>query len=93
MGTIVNVSVPNPHVQEIDWMDILTRDITLRTGLAHPHGVPDALQLGVELGTQGVDLGAWVTHKFTLDEAQLALETAGYLTDERPVKTALVFQD
>ncbi len=91
MGTIVTVAVPSPHVQEIDWMNILSRQLTIRGVVAHPHGVPDALQLAVELQGEGLDVGAWVTHEFGIDQAELALETAGYLTAERPVKTAFVF--
>ena len=57
--------------------------------LAHPHTVPEALQLGAALRARGQDVGRMVTHVLPLAEAEHAVRIAGYETAESPVKVAL----
>lgn len=90
MGTIVNVSVAAPAVQTIDWVAMLMKQVTIKSVVSHPKSVVRSFDLALDLQSRGFDLADWVTHTFSLYEAEKALRTAGYLTSERPVKTVII---
>lgn len=89
LGTIVNVSVPTPAAQPIDWMSLLQKEITIVNPLSHPHTVVDAFALAEELLIEGIDVGSWITHRYGLDDAETAIAAASYQLAERPVKAVL----
>lgn len=89
LGAMVNVSVPSPADQPIDWMALLQKEITIVNPLSHPHTVTKGFDLAVELLRDGIDVGSWITHTFPLEEAEKAIAAASYQLDERPVKVAL----
>lgn len=91
MGTVVNVAVTNPSAQMIDWNKVRRKETLLVNPVSHPHRVEAGMQLAVTLGQRGIDVGAWVTHRYPLLEAETALQVAGYETDEQPVKVILQF--
>jgi threonine dehydrogenase-like Zn-dependent dehydrogenase len=57
--------------------------------LGHPHTVEQSLNLGIKLLEAGRDIGEMVTHTFPIEEAELAVRTAGYETSEAPIKVAI----
>lgn len=89
MGTVVNVSVPAPRVQDVDWMSLLMREVTVKNPMSHPHSVADALALAVALLEDGLDVGDFITHVFGLEQVEQAIRVAAYQTDESPIKVAL----
>jgi threonine dehydrogenase-like Zn-dependent dehydrogenase len=90
LGIWVNVSVPSNKLQEIDWLGLMLKEITIKSPLSHPHGVEEALEKAVKLKESGLDLGKLVTHIYPLDEVETALSAASYqLEGVRPVKVAI----
>lgn len=89
IGTVVNVAVTNPSAQMIDWNKVRRKETLLVNPVSHPHRVEAGMKLALSLAQRGIDVGAWVTHRYPLAEAETALQVAGYETDERPVKVIL----
>lgn len=89
LGTVVSVAASGQAVQPFDWRNLMWREITLIGQLSHPHTVESGFILALELLQQGLDVGDWITHVFSLDDAELAIQTASYGTPERPIKVAL----
>jgi threonine dehydrogenase-like Zn-dependent dehydrogenase len=89
MGTFANVSVSYPARAAVDWFQMLLKEVTVVTPLAHPHAVGHSLRMGAKLLRRGIDPGRFVSHVFPLAEAERALRTAAYETDERPIKVAI----
>jgi alcohol dehydrogenase len=89
LGTVVNVSVTTPAEQPVDWPSLLQREVTLVNPISHPGTVGKAFDLALELLDEGLDVGDWVTHVYSLEEAAKAVEAAAYKLDVRPVKVAL----
>lgn len=91
LGRVVNVSVAKPLEQEVNFQELMYRQITLYSPLSHPNYVEESFQNALKLKEAGIDISDWVTHTFSIDNAEQALRTAGYETEERPIKVALVF--
>jgi threonine dehydrogenase-like Zn-dependent dehydrogenase len=90
MGTVVNVSVPNPNEQLVNWREMTLKEITVVNPLSHPHTVEEGLQLGVRLKNKGISLRDLVTHVYPLEQAAEALAAASYeIPGVRPVKVVL----
>lgn len=89
LGTVVSSASPNPSTQPFDWRLLMWKEITLKGRLSHPHTVEKAFEKARELRDNGLDLGDWITHVFPLSNVGGAIQTAAYLTDERPIKVAL----
>jgi threonine dehydrogenase-like Zn-dependent dehydrogenase len=89
LGTIVSVAAGNPGTQPFDWRELMWREITVVGQLSHPHTVEQGFTLARSLLAQGIDLGHWVTHEFSLDDTAEAIRTAAYQTHERPIKVVL----
>ena len=88
-GRVLQVSIPFPHVQSIDWQMALMKELTILNPVSHPHMVAPALALGAELAQRGIDVGRFVSHRFGLDDAAEAIEVASYRRDESPIKVVL----
>lgn len=88
-GRVLQVSIPFPHVQSVDWQMALMKEMTILNPVSHPHMVAPALALGVELAQRGIDVGRFVSHRFGLDDAAEAIEVASYRRDESPIKVVL----
>ncbi|MFQ3894814.1 zinc-dependent alcohol dehydrogenase [Sphingobium sp. R-7] len=88
-GRVLQVSIPFPHVQSVDWQNALMKELTILNPVSHPHEVQEALKLGVEMAENGIDVGRFVSHRFPLDEAAEALEVASYNRSESPIKVVL----
>jgi threonine dehydrogenase-like Zn-dependent dehydrogenase len=90
LGTVVNVSVPTPNTQSINWRELTLKEVTIVNPLSHPHTVGEGLQLGVRLMRKGLALSDMVTHVYPLERAAEALAAASYeVPGVRPVKVAL----
>jgi threonine dehydrogenase-like Zn-dependent dehydrogenase len=89
LGTITNVAVPTPLEQPVNFMRLLTSEITVLNPMSHPHTVSQSLQLAVDLLADGIDVGELVTHEFSLRDAEHALAVASNRTEESPVKVVL----
>ncbi|MGM7775787.1 zinc-dependent alcohol dehydrogenase [Arthrobacter sp. KNU-44] len=89
LGTIVSVAAGNPGTQPFDWRELMWREITVVGQLSHPHTVEQGFTLARSLLAQGIDLGNWVTHEFSLDDTAEAIRTAAYQTPARPIKVVL----
>jgi threonine dehydrogenase-like Zn-dependent dehydrogenase len=89
LGTVVVTALPRPHVQQVDWWEIAMKELTIVSPLSHPNAVLPALHLAERLLAQGIDIGTWVSHVFSLEDTELAIATAGYQTDVRPIKVAI----
>ncbi|ROO85657.1 alcohol dehydrogenase [Actinocorallia herbida] len=89
LGVMVNVSVPSPAAQPVDWMALMQKEITIVNPLSHPHTVERAFTVAAGLLADGTDIGSWITHTFPLEEAAEAIALASYQRAERPVKVAL----
>jgi threonine dehydrogenase-like Zn-dependent dehydrogenase len=89
MGMFANVSVSAPARASVDWFQMLLKEVTIVTPLAHPHAVGESLRMGSKLLERGIDPGRLVSHVFPLAEAERALRTAAYEFDERPIKVAI----
>ncbi|WP_285314355.1 zinc-binding dehydrogenase [Pseudarthrobacter sp. fls2-241-R2A-168] len=89
LGIVVNVSIPSPKAQEVDWMSLLTREVTIKNAVSHPHSVGEALALAEQMLAEGLDIGDFVTHVFGLRDVEQAIRVAAYGTSETPVKVAL----
>jgi alcohol dehydrogenase len=89
MGMFANVSVSYPARAAVDWFQMLLKEVTVVTPLAHPHAVGESLRMGSKLLGRGIDPGRFVSHVFPLAEAERALRTAAYEFDERPIKVAI----
>jgi threonine dehydrogenase-like Zn-dependent dehydrogenase len=89
LGRIVNVAISVPPEQSVDWHSLLIREITVLNPLSHPGTTGQALELASSLLSKGIDVGAFVTHTFGIDEFEKALATAAYQTAERPMKVVL----
>lgn len=88
-GRVLQVSIPFPHVQSVDWQIPLMKELTILNPVSHPHAVEPALALGVELAQRGIDVGRFVSHRFGLDDAAEAIEVASYRRAESPIKVVL----
>jgi threonine dehydrogenase-like Zn-dependent dehydrogenase len=88
-GRIVNVSVPKPIAQPVDWLDLLIKEVTILNPMSHPHYVDKALNFATELMAKGIDVGDLVTHVFSLDQAERAIRTAAFEFDDQPIKVVL----
>lgn len=88
-GRVLQVSIPFPHVQPVDWQRALMKELTILNPVSHPKAVVPALALGVELARQGIDVGRFVSHRFGLDDAAEAIEVASYRRAESPIKVVL----
>jgi threonine dehydrogenase-like Zn-dependent dehydrogenase len=89
LGVVVNVSIPSPRAQEVDWMSLLMREITIKNPMSHPHSVAQALALAEQMFAEGFDVGDFVTHVFGLRDVEEAIRVAAYRTSETPIKVAL----
>ncbi|RZT94859.1 alcohol dehydrogenase/L-iditol 2-dehydrogenase/D-arabinitol dehydrogenase (NADP+) [Advenella incenata] len=89
MGTFVNVALPFPSAQSMNWLDLLAREIRILSYASHPYTVEAGLAMAEKLLEKGIDIGSWITHIYPLGQAQIALEAAAYQTEERPIKVAL----
>jgi alcohol dehydrogenase len=89
MGMFANVSVSYPARAAVDWFQMLLKEVTVVTPLAHPHAVGESLRMGSKLLGRGIDPGRFVSHVFPLADAERALRTAAYEFDERPIKVAI----
>lgn len=88
-GRVLQVSIPFPHVQPVDWQMALLKELTILNPVSHPHAVAPALALGVDLARRGIDVGRFVSHRFGLDDAAEAIEVASYRRAESPIKVVL----
>lgn len=88
-GRVLQVSIPFPHVQPIDWQNALMKELTILNPVSHPHAVGPALELGVELMRHGIDVGRFVSHRFGLNDAAEAIEVASYRRSSSPIKVVL----
>ncbi len=88
-GRITSISLTSPARLTLDFHTILLKELTVAAPLAHPYSVDAALRLGASLLKEGIDLGDLVTHVFALEDAELALRTAGYELEAQPIKVAL----
>ena len=88
-GRVLQVSIPFPHVQSIDWQNALMKEQTILNPVSHPHAVGPALELGVELMRDSIDVGSFVSHRFGLDDAAEAIAVASYRRSESPIKVVL----
>ncbi|MGN7931745.1 zinc-dependent alcohol dehydrogenase [Sphingopyxis sp. 22461] len=88
-GRVLQVSIPFPHVQPVDWQNALMKELTILNPVSHPHAVKPALALGVELARDGIDVGRFVSHRFGLDDAAEAIEVASYRRSDSPIKVVL----
>lgn len=89
MGTFVNVAISSPAIQQIDWVELLMKEIRLLSFASHPNFVEAGLQLALDLQKRGVDLADWVSETYPLEEAETALKAAAHELDGRPIKVAL----
>jgi threonine dehydrogenase-like Zn-dependent dehydrogenase len=89
LGVLVNVAVATPQVQEVDYQDLLMKELTILNPISHPHAVQRSLDLAVSLLHSGIDVGSLVTHEFPLAEAEHAIAVAAYKTEESPIKVVL----
>jgi threonine dehydrogenase-like Zn-dependent dehydrogenase len=87
-GTIANCSVPAASLA-VDFTALLLKQVMTASPLGHPHTVPAALRLGAVLREAGRDPADMVTHAFALDDAERAVRTAGYETEQKPIKTVI----
>ncbi|MBT2273899.1 zinc-dependent alcohol dehydrogenase [Rhodococcus qingshengii] len=89
LGTVVSVAVPSQPTQPINWLQLLSREITIVSLASHPHSVEPAFALASALLERGMDLGDLVTDILPLESAEHAVRLAGYEFEARPVKVAL----
>lgn len=88
-GCVAQVSLPSPLVQQVDWLQLLMKEITLVNPVSHPHTVDKGLELGVQLAAIGIDVGRFISHVYPLEAAEEALRAASYETGLAPIKVAL----
>ncbi len=87
-GRIVCCSIPARPLT-VDFTGLLLNQISLISPFGHPDTVGQSLDLGARLLQDGRDIGDMITHVFPLDEAELAVRTAGYETTETPIKVVI----
>lgn len=88
-GTIVNAAIASPFVQEINWMEMILREVTLLNPISHPNTVDRSLSFAQSLLEKGVDVGELVSDVYPLERAEHAVRTAAYQFEETPIKVAL----
>lgn len=88
-GRVLQVSIPFPQVQAMNWEKALGKELVILNPVSHPHTVAPALALGVELAAKGIDVGRFVSHRYALEDAAEAIEVASYRRGEAPIKVVL----
>jgi threonine dehydrogenase-like Zn-dependent dehydrogenase len=70
-------------------MTLLMKEVTLLNPISHPHTVGRSLAFAQSLLDNGIDVGKLISHIYSLEEAEEAIRTASYQSDETPIKVAL----
>jgi len=95
-GTLILIGAPSYIT--VDWMPMLFKEVNVVPAITYSHETINdkkirTFQLALDLISSGnVNVKDFVSHKFTIDNYQDALEVASNKSDNNTIKAAFVFQ-